>query len=110
MKYMNAGMIVLFVVAAAMQYDDPNPMIWIAAYGVAALLCVLFAISRFPVVIGSVFAAVCLVGCLATVWKFITTDPVLRDEVFNEAAGLFVVFLWISTLAWFQLRNHSTLT
>lgn len=110
MKYMNAGMILLFVVAAAIQYRHPTPMIWIAVYGVSALLCVLFAMGKFPVIPGSVFAAGCLIACLVILWKFFTTDPFFREEVLNQAAGLFIVFLWVSTLAWAQLRDQSTLT
>lgn len=110
MKYMNAGMIVLFVIAAALQYGRADPIIWIAVYGVAALLCLLFAMGKFPVIPGSVFAAGCLVACLVMLWKFVTADPLLRDEVFDEAAGLFIVFLWISTLSWAHLREQSSLT
>lgn len=110
MKYMNAGMILLFVVAAALQYDDGNPLLWIAVYGAAALLCVMFGIGKFPAIAGSVFAAACLIGCLVMFWKLLMTDPVFKDEVFNEAAGLFIVFLWISTLAWMQHRDRPAIT
>jgi Transmembrane family 220, helix len=110
MKYMNAGMILLFVLAAALQYTDADPMIWIAVYGISALLCLLYAIGKFPMVAGSVFAACCLIASLALFWKFLTTDPVFRDEFLHGAAGLFMVFLWISSLAWSKQRDHSALT
>lgn len=110
MKYMNAGMILLFVLAAALQYKGGNPMLWIAVYGASAMLCVMFAIGKFPTIAASVFAAACLVGSLIIVWQMVVTDPVFRDEVFNKAAGLFVVFLWISTLAWTQHRDKPAIT
>lgn len=39
MKILNIFCIILFVVAAALQYNDPDPYIWIAIYLYAALLC-----------------------------------------------------------------------
>lgn len=110
MKYMNASMVLLFVLAAALQYNDANPMIWIAVYGVSSLLCVMFAIGKFPTVVGSLFAAGCLVASLVLFWKLLITDPAFKDELFNEAAGLFIVFLWISTLSWMQRRDRPAIT
>jgi hypothetical protein len=110
MKYMNAGMILLFVVAGALQYSDSDPIIWITVYGAAALLCVAFAVGRFPTIVGSVFAAGSLVVSLVFVWKLLATDALDKSELFNEAAGLFIVFLWISTLAWTQQRDQSAIT
>lgn len=110
MKYLNAVMILLFVVAAAVQYNDSDPMLWIAIYGAAAFLCVLFAIGKFPTMLASVFSTCCLVGSLVLGWQLLTTDPVYPEEVFNEAAGLFVVFLWIFTMAWTRVRERSSIT
>ncbi|HEY5565171.1 MAG TPA: transmembrane 220 family protein [Rhodothermia bacterium] len=110
MRHMNAGMILLFIVAAALQYNEANPLLWIAIYGAAAVLCVMFAIGKFPAILASVFAAGCLVGSLTILWKLLMTDPIFRDEVFNEAASLFIAFLWISTLAWFQHRDRPAIT
>lgn len=110
MKYLNAVMVLLFVVAAALQYDNVDPLIWIAIYGLSAVLCVLFAIGKFPTVAASVFAAACLVGSLVMFWDLLTADPIFGGEVFRKAAGLFIVFLWISTLAWSTLQDRSAVT
>ena len=41
MKYLNYLFIFLFVVAAALQYNDPDPYLWIPIYLYAAFLCFL---------------------------------------------------------------------
>lgn len=107
---MNAAMILLFVLAAALQYNGDNPMIWIAVYGAAAILCVLFATGKFPSIVASVFAAGCLIFSLVLFWRLLTSDYLSKQAVFSQAAGLFVAFLWISTLAWTQQRERSSIT
>src|SRR6476620_924188 len=39
MKLFNFLFIILFVLFAALQYNDPDPYIWIPIYGYAAVLC-----------------------------------------------------------------------
>ena len=41
MKVFNIIFIVLFIVAAVLQYNDPDPYLWIPIYGYAAILCFL---------------------------------------------------------------------
>jgi len=110
MKYMNAAMILLFVVAAALQYDGANPLVWVAVYGAASILCVMFATGNFPTLIASIFAAGCLIFSLVHFWRLLTAVDVFERDLFKQSAGLFIVFLWISTLAWTQQRDHSSVT
>lgn len=39
MKVFNIAFVVLFVIAAALQYNDPDPYIWIPIYVYGAFLC-----------------------------------------------------------------------
>ena len=39
MKIFNIIFIILFIVSAALQYNDPDPYVWIPIYLYAALLC-----------------------------------------------------------------------
>lgn len=41
LRYLNLSMAVIFVLFAALQYNDPDPYIWIPIYGYAATLCYL---------------------------------------------------------------------
>lgn len=47
MKLFNYIMGGLFVLSAALQYNDPDPYVWIPIYGVAALLAYMNIIGRF---------------------------------------------------------------
>lgn len=40
MKSFNIIMAVLFIVSAALQYNDPDPLLWISLYGYGAYLCI----------------------------------------------------------------------
>jgi hypothetical protein len=55
-------MAVLFAFAAAVQYNDPDPLRWIAVYGVATLASVLALAGRLPRLLPA------LVGLGALVW------------------------------------------
>lgn len=48
MKIFNYLFFVLFTISAVLQYNDPDPLLWIAIYGFAALICLQNAISRAP--------------------------------------------------------------
>ncbi|HEX2534724.1 MAG TPA: transmembrane 220 family protein [Chitinophagaceae bacterium] len=39
MRWVNLVLVILFVVAAALQYNDPDPYVWIPLYGYGALFC-----------------------------------------------------------------------
>lgn len=41
----------LFLWAAYLQYNDPDPLLWYAIYGLAALASVLFLLNRLPLVV-----------------------------------------------------------
>lgn len=47
MKIFNLFFCLAFVVFAALQYNDPDPYIWIPIYLYAAVLCLMAAINRF---------------------------------------------------------------
>jgi hypothetical protein len=55
-------MAALFLFAAAVQYNDPDPLRWMAVYGLAALACVLSLARRLPRVVPV------LVGLGAVAW------------------------------------------
>ena len=41
MRYLNFTLAIIFTLFAALQYNDPDPYIWIPIYGYAATLCYL---------------------------------------------------------------------
>ena len=46
MRYLNFTLAIIFTLFAALQYNDPDPYIWIPIYGYAATLCYLASRGR----------------------------------------------------------------
>jgi hypothetical protein len=106
-------MTALFVVAAAVQWNDPDPARWIAIYGVAALLSARAAQGQLPLV-PNVLAALAflalglralpdLLGAREeafTHWHMLSE----RDEVAREAGGLAICAAWSAVLTAAALR------
>lgn len=90
-------MAVLFAVFAALQLNDPDAILWLAAYGfavVVSLLDVRGTVGRLPlvglIVYGAWFAM--LAPALGPGW--------FDDEVAREAIGLLIAAIWMGALAW----------
>ena len=47
MKILNVFFAVIFVVSAGLQYNDPDPLVWIAIYLYAAILCFFAARGKY---------------------------------------------------------------
>jgi len=105
MKSANYIMIVLFAIAAIVQYNDPDPFRWIAVYLGAIAICLLFAWDQLPTTLAFVYAAACLVAGLVLFIRALERTSWQWDEGVNEPAGLFAIFLWISTLAWTKWKG-----
>lgn len=86
---------ILFLWAASLQINDPDPFFWIAIYVMAAFLCIYYGIVKEPRfrkwigILTVVFSVQCLVYGLV-LWKGFApgwTD----DEQMRESLGLIVV-------------------
>ena len=103
-------MAVLFLIAAALQYNDPDPLRWMAIYGLAALACLLALAGRLP---RPVPAAI---GLAALAWAATLAPGVvgrvsigelfesyaMKSEPVEEAremGGLLIVGAWMAVLA-----------
>ena len=110
-RIVNGVMALLFAVAVAVQYNDPDPIRWMALYG-AALVVTLMAAARGR---APVFAAA-VVGGIALAWGVywaVTsgTPLALYEHMFDawemkntaieearEASGLLIVAAWMAVL------------
>jgi hypothetical protein len=103
-------MATLFLFAAAVQYNDPDPLRWMAIYGLAALACVLSLARRLlrlvPVLVG--LGAVAWAGTLApgvigrvSVEELFQSYSMLSGTVeeAREMGGLLIVAVWMGLLA-----------
>ena len=86
----------LFLVAVALQYNDPDPVQWMAIYGAAALVCLLALRGRLPRWLPA------LVGLAALVWAAALAPRVVGQvapgELFREMGGLLIVAIWMLVL------------
>ena len=107
----NAVMALLFLVATAVQYNDPDPLRWMAIYGAAALLAA-WAAAR-P--LGSPRWLAAAVGATALLWSAVVAlgaarlaapgdlfrhwhmDDVAVEET-RESLGLLIVAAWMAVL------------
>jgi len=118
MRVLSALMALLFLFGAAVQYNDPDPLQWVAIYIAAAVASLMAFRDRQP----RWFAG--LVGVVAEVWAATIARQVdlaslghmfdefemhsLAVEEAREATGLLIIALWMAMLFWrasSQTRN-----
>ena len=108
-------LLAFFMYAAVVQYNDPDPALWIIAYGSAALGCALYLIGRFPTRLGILVSGACLLGALYLLMQDIAPggfwDPTGREmvgirEPGREMVGLFIVAGWTGLLTWRARRER----
>ena len=108
----------LFVLFAAVQYNDPDPEVWIPIYAFAAMACVMAyaGLGRpwFYVLMALIYAG-------AAIWQwppafegFLLSETVMKTvniELAREAGGLTICTIAMLAMAWFTRelpRPHGT--
>jgi hypothetical protein len=106
----NGLMMVVFLCAAALQYNDPDPVRWMAIYGLAALVCGLSLAGRLP------RPSPILIGLAALIWAATIASGVVGRvsvgdlfesfamksqsvEEAREMGGLLIVTGWMALLS-----------
>jgi len=95
----------LFFIAAILQYNDPDPFIWMLFYGTAAVSCLLFFVNRFPAILGVLLG---LIYLAAAVWVWpptfqgvrIGSGDIENIERGREALGLIIMGAVVFFFAW----------
>lgn len=116
-RFLDLTMALLFAFAAAVQFNDPDPIRWIAIYGTACALSLLVCFNRrvVPAVLVAVFAVA--IGWAATIafggpaaseyghmfdaWEM--KSPSVEEA--REASGLLIVAAWMMVLFVRARRN-----
>ncbi len=96
---LNGIMLILFVSWAGFQYNDPDSLIWILVYSLAAVACLLFFFQRLPRQVAWAYAFVCVAGALFLLVRVIVEKEFIFDEKGREMMGLLIAAGWISFLA-----------
>lgn len=116
---MNGVMAAAFLFSVVVQYNDPDPVRWMAIYGAALVVCVLAITNRgrWPLAAG--------IGLVALAWALALAPDVIgkvrfselfeafemkdeRVEVAREMGGLLIVAFWmlVSAIAFWRQRKR----
>ena len=94
----NAVLCVLFLFAVAVQYNDPDPIRWMAMYGSAAVCCLLALIGRLPRILPAAVGLVALVWAVVLGASVVRGNQPLNSEEGRETMGLVIVAFWMALL------------
>jgi len=92
---LNVIMLWLFVAAMALQYNDPDPYLWMPIYGLTALWSTMFLLKRgLPRLAVRIFSTLCLLGvAYLGITISIQTEPAAVEQ-FSEFGGLLITSAW----------------
>lgn len=101
----------LFIISAALQYNDPDPIIWICIWGTAAMLSILFLLNKVSSVITLIAGILSLLGFLYVFpsnFQGFSLDAgeATSIEQGREAFGLLIIAL-VMLLYTFRIRQVS---
>jgi hypothetical protein len=116
-RALNVGTALLFLFAAVVQYNDPDPLRWIAIYGAACLASITAAAGKpfRPAVVAGI-AAVALIWSVAIMFQgqggadylhmFDAWEmTAINVEQARETVGLLIVAAWMTALAVWRPRR-----
>lgn len=110
MRWLSGAMAGLFLFAAAVQWNDPDPLLWIVLYGLAAAISALGAAGRFWFGPSAAAAAVYASGFAWLAPSLVAADPEAfrsiamqapEHELPREALGLALCAIWSACLAFY---------
>lgn len=85
MKIFNIFFCITFIIFAALQYNDPDPYVWIPIYLYAAILCARAAVNKFY---PAAYAPGILVYAIYASYKFFCQDGVLDWIRFHNSENI----------------------
>ncbi len=115
MRILNIVMLLAFLLSVFVQINDPDPLLWIIVYGLAAAACIMYHVKklewRYPAVLGVLtllWAASLAPAVIGKVgWGELVTDITMKTiavEKGREMGGLLIIAAWMLVLAQ-NLRN-----
>jgi hypothetical protein len=107
---LNSIFLVIYLLSAAVQYNDPDALAWIAIYLLAASMCALQYRKRRQHLLPRILLAICLVwmgsllpdvvgrATLPDIFASISMQTRAVEEA-REIGGLFLIVLWAGVLS-----------
>lgn len=107
MRIANIVMFLVFASWAVFQYNDPDALMWMVAYGLGALCCALFFFGRLSPTFGAVIAVAAALWALVLLYLVVasgeTSFSMIPGDVVGErtreAIGLLILAGWTGFLA-----------
>jgi hypothetical protein len=122
MKTVNLVFSLLFLFAAVVQYNDPDPLPWLLIYGFSAILCGLYVWKPVFTILPAITGIVSLIWMIFLLVILLNApSPIIWADVFGEAAmktesveltreilGLFFVWAWMAVLVFKNLNKQNS--
>ncbi len=105
MKISNWIFTLLFLAGAAVQYNDPYALPWIAIYLVAAVFAALAARDKLPVKLASYFTVVCFLFFGYLVFREIRTGVLTWNGGMFEVIGVLILAVWTNLNVYSAKKN-----
>lgn len=116
-RYVNYLVIIVFAIAAVLQYNDVNALRWMLIYGAAFIISLQFAMRKLHWATAAALAVVCLIWALFKVPDLtISGFQHMMDEVrmiqtgveaAREFLGLLIIMVWVTILSILSYRSSS---
>lgn len=106
--------VLLFALAVAVQYNDPDPFIWGVIYGVVAAMNLAALLRRLPPRLAGLLLVPYVAGALPGIPRLLTASRQMfatigmqnvEQEQVREAGGAVICALWVLGL-WLYARRH----
>ena len=109
-----------FILFAYWQLNDPDPWLWVSLYVLAAVLCAMAVVQKYPMPMLLSLAVLCLIGGIylfpASVSEWVQQEwrqqdlsmKTMESEEARESFGLLIVMLVMSVAALFGWRSKRT--
>ena len=122
MKFLHGFLALMFLAFAALQLNDPDPVLWVLIYGAMVVVCVMAIFNKFNLIVLSILELVYLVYCFflwpgVSEWLAQDDKSVLFDDVMKmeypyieesrEFLGLFICLLVLAFYAFLAFRRKA---
>ncbi len=116
-KWLNRLMVVVFLASAVVQYNDPDPLVWILIYGLAAAASLAAVNWNRAWLLSSIVGAVTLAWSVALLPHFFgkvgfsgifesMTMKSAEVEYAREFGGLMIVTAWMAVVTLVSLKTE----
>lgn len=110
-------MAVLFLISAILQYNDPDPAMWMLIYLVATVFSVLTPHRKMSSFLYLGVIAICLVWIAIIspdMWGHIGFGEMFEEmkatkplvEIGREVGGLLIIAIWMGVAGWYNRKKY----